>query len=141
MPHFRLPRRTFLRGAGGIAVALPALEIMSLRTARAQAVPKRFLMAAGGGSVPDETTGLRYLVPAATCRVYEPRRALGPIQGGLQWQVGGSPYDSMKADVGLVSGLKVPWSTDPDHNSTDLARIPDGGRALIFHGSSQAPQF
>jgi hypothetical protein len=45
MPGFRLSRRTVLRGAGGIAIALPWLEIMARgRRVRAAAAPaKRFL--------------------------------------------------------------------------------------------------
>jgi hypothetical protein len=45
MPQFRLNRRAVLRGAGGIAVALPWLEIMAPeRPARAAALPaKRFV--------------------------------------------------------------------------------------------------
>jgi hypothetical protein len=38
MPPFRLNRRAVLRGAGGVAIALPWLEIM--RSERAQAAPK-----------------------------------------------------------------------------------------------------
>ncbi len=36
-------RRTLLRGAGGVAIALPFLEAMSPRQAHAQALPKRML--------------------------------------------------------------------------------------------------
>lgn len=46
MGNFRLNRRAMLRGAGGIAIALPWLEIMGTETAHAQtaAIPaKRFL--------------------------------------------------------------------------------------------------
>ncbi len=38
-----ISRRTLLRGAGGVAVALPFLDAMRPRTARAAAAPKRFL--------------------------------------------------------------------------------------------------
>ncbi|WP_437976716.1 DUF1552 domain-containing protein [Sorangium sp. So ce295] len=53
---FRLNRRALLRGAGGIAIALPWLEIMGAEpTARAQAAPaKRFLAVyTPGGTVMD----------------------------------------------------------------------------------------
>ncbi|MEO6602198.1 MAG: DUF1552 domain-containing protein [Polyangiaceae bacterium] len=44
MPNFRLSRRAVLRGAGGIAIALPFLEIMGVEKARAASAPaKRFL--------------------------------------------------------------------------------------------------
>jgi hypothetical protein len=46
MTSFRLNRRAMLRGLGGVAVALPWLEIMSPRTLQAQAsaVPKRLVV-------------------------------------------------------------------------------------------------
>ena len=37
-----IDRRTFLRGAGGVGIALPFLEAMSPRAALAQAAPKRY---------------------------------------------------------------------------------------------------
>jgi hypothetical protein len=40
----RLSRRTFLRGAGGVAVALPMLDVMMPRAARAQAAAPRRIM-------------------------------------------------------------------------------------------------
>lgn len=54
MPTFRLSRRAALRGAGGVAVALPWLEIMTGgRDARAQATPARRFVAVfnPGGTV------------------------------------------------------------------------------------------
>jgi hypothetical protein len=48
-----MSRRTLLRGAGGVAIALPFLEAMSPRLARAAAAPKRlFLMHNQNGVVP-----------------------------------------------------------------------------------------
>jgi hypothetical protein len=46
MTFRRLDRRTFLRGAGGVALSLPFLEAMRPRTARAQATdtPKRLVI-------------------------------------------------------------------------------------------------
>lgn len=49
----RMSRRTLLRGAGGVAIALPFLDAMSPRLARAAAAPKRlFLMHNQNGVVP-----------------------------------------------------------------------------------------
>jgi hypothetical protein len=50
MPSFRLNRRTFLRGLGGVAIALPALEIMRApetprASAQSPATPGRFVLA------------------------------------------------------------------------------------------------
>lgn len=45
IPTRRLSRRTLLRGAGGIVLALPALDIMAPRVSKAQdALPKRFVV-------------------------------------------------------------------------------------------------
>ena len=60
MPNFRLDRRTLLRGAGSVAIALPWLEIMAPeRQARAQTqanVAKRFLAVfTPGGTVIDDS--------------------------------------------------------------------------------------
>ena len=60
MPNFRLDRRTVLRGAGSVAIALPWLEIMAPeRQARAQVpanVAKRFLAVfTPGGTVVDDS--------------------------------------------------------------------------------------
>jgi hypothetical protein len=51
----RLSRRTLLKGAGGIAVALPFLEAMSRpRSARAAAMAKRFVVFfSANGSIMD----------------------------------------------------------------------------------------
>ena len=57
MSHSRKPlsRRTFLRGAGGVALALPILDAMMPRSARAQmaASPRRimFVFQANGDQV------------------------------------------------------------------------------------------
>jgi hypothetical protein len=44
VPSKPLSRRTLLRGAGGIALALPFLDVMAPRVARAQTTPKRFVV-------------------------------------------------------------------------------------------------
>jgi hypothetical protein len=59
MPSFRLNRRAVLRGAGGVAIALPWLEIMGgARELRAQALPARRLVSVftPGGTVLDQWT-------------------------------------------------------------------------------------
>jgi len=55
MPGFKLKRRALLRGAAGVAIALPWLEIMAPEPARAASAPaKRFLTVfTPGGCVPE----------------------------------------------------------------------------------------
>jgi len=57
LPHFRLNRRTVLRGVGSVAIALPWLEIMTPeRTARAEPFPATRFVAVftPGGTVLDK---------------------------------------------------------------------------------------
>ncbi|MCB9753685.1 MAG: DUF1552 domain-containing protein [Myxococcales bacterium] len=85
MRRFRLSRRTFLRGAGGIALALPLLEIMRPRAVRAaDDAPKRLILwFTANGTVPSAWT------PG-------PNFALGPIL---------EPLAPHKQDLLVLSGL------------------------------------
>ena len=145
----RLPRRAFLRGVGGIAVALPALEIMmaptSSRAGSSPIVP-RFLTSYVGTS-----TGRRYWVDDTCCGVFEDgdritpdiegpgydiKHALLPI-GAAPWQYltgygGDQPAYDVRDEVTVVSGLRVPWG--------EVGAIPPGGRLVNFHGTTVTPQ-
>ena len=74
MSKLKLDRRTVIKGAGSIAIALPWLEIMGHRPARQRAdatpVPlKRFLSRVQpGGTVRSGTLGDKYRRPAARRR-------------------------------------------------------------------------
>lgn len=81
MKKLRLSRRAMLRGAGGIAVGLPFLEIMSSsRAARAQAAtppPKRFIVFFS----PDGTVRPAWQLPAgATETSFQLSRILAPLE-------------------------------------------------------------
>jgi hypothetical protein len=122
-PAARLSRRTVLRGAGGAAVALPALEIMGLGERRAHAAPPaRFVLSYGGISTgayrPDDE-----LVPATVGRGYDVRRALKPL-GEM----------GLRDDVSVVTGLLIPWA------GTDGDPVPPGGRSRFFHFNTAGPQ-
>ncbi len=143
-----LPRRIFLRGAGGIALALPALEIMSTpRSARAggDAIP-RFLTSYVGTSTgrnhyPDDTCCAELVIsdrmtPDAEGPGYDLKQALRPVGPG-PWQYengfgGDQPAYDVQSELTLVSGLVVPWG--------DAGAIPPGGRHRNFHGLSVTPQ-
>jgi hypothetical protein len=129
----RLHRRTFLRGVGGAAVALPALEIMHGRTAEAlpSTTPKRFALLYLGCSTGNNYTQM--VQPPTLGAGYELNSALAPLAGQqLQAVLPGSgyrlnmdlDYDSVHDDVTIVSGLKIPWGSD----------VPPGGRVAEFHG-------
>src|SRR5687767_10526466 len=109
-----LDRRTFLRGAGGVGIALPMLEAMFARQAFAQTAPKRFVVCFAGMSLGRDNAGrLDQIVPDAAGPGFAfkpPMQALNPLKG----------------DVTVVSGLQIPIGGA-------------GGRLAGFHKSSISP--
>jgi hypothetical protein len=96
---FRLDRRTLLRGAGGIAVGLPFLEIMS-RSRRAgaqlQAPPKRFVVFfSPDGSIRENWT------PTGTETNFQLSRILAPLEMHKQHIVVLDGVDNVCARAGL----------------------------------------
>jgi hypothetical protein len=121
MPSFRLDRRALLRGIGGVAVGLPALEIMGTGAAHA-AGARRFVISYGGIST--GTGRGDELVPLTIGRGYDVRRALKPLA---------DPDLAIRDDVSVVTGLVLPWS------ATDAEPIPPGGRSRFFHFNTTGP--
>ncbi len=99
MKPFRLDRRTLLRGAGGIAVGLPFLEIMSRSTratAQAQALPKRFIVFfSPDGSIRENWT------PTGTETSFTLSRILAPLQAHQPHLVILDGVDNTAAKSGL----------------------------------------
>jgi hypothetical protein len=143
MGSIRLSRRSMLRGIGGIAIGLPALEIMgtSEKSARADGVPgapQRYVyffaahvtmiacLYGYDGPYPLEKGGsidgcLKLIAPQRVGRDYDLAPSLTPFADF-----------GVKDDISIVSGLKIPWGSG--------SSIPPGGRALYYHGSSVIPQ-
>src|SRR5688500_5078332 len=102
-----IARRSFLRGMGGIAVALPALEIMTPRTSSAGggAQPRRSVVAFVGASIggtdgayaPSGQTGDLF-VPDTIGAGYDLKRSLVPL-------------GDLVSEVSVVSGMTIPWDT------------------------------
>jgi hypothetical protein len=115
MRNFKLSRRAFLRGTGGIGIALPFLEAMLPRTAQAQTTaPKRFVLCFAGMSLGRDNTGrLTDIVPDAVGTGF----AFKPPMQALQ---------PLKDDVTVISGLRIPIDGP-------------GGRLAGFHKSSVSP--
>ncbi len=125
-----LPRRTFLRGIGGIGLALPALEIMAPRVGSAGgagSAPTRYIVAFCGASIGrrdskysegDETTDL--FVPDTIGSGYDVKRATQPLV-----DVG------VTDEVTIVSGMRIPYD---EGNG-----IPAAGRRVVFHESTMCP--
>lgn len=121
-----LNRRTFLRGAGGVAVALPMLDammpIMTRSSAKAGTPPNRFLVAWGGISFGSDGREEDFVVPAATGAGYTTTRGLEPLDS-----------EGVKGDVTVVSNLLCPWE--------DGGSMPPGGRSVPFHYNTMGPLF
>ena len=99
MKPFRLDRRTLLRGAGGIAIGLPFLEIMSApgrASAQAQPVPKRFVVFfSADGSIRENWT------PTGTETNFTLSRILTPLEPYKQNIVVLDGVDNLVATKGL----------------------------------------
>lgn len=118
MARFQLSRRAVLRGLGGVALGLPALEIMLPRRASAaDDGPMRYLYAFGGSSL---GTNADSVTPTTEGLGYALSRGLLPL-GDL----------GVQDRVSVVSGLTIPWNTGTG--------IPAGGRAVGFHAHSVCP--
>jgi hypothetical protein len=122
MPAFKLDRRALLRGLGGIAVGLPALEIMGFGRKAHAAGTARFVLSYAGVST-GAYVATDELVPTTVGRGYDVKRALKPLMDA-----------GLRDDVSVVSGLVIPWSPN------DTTPVPPGGRSRFFHFNTQGPQ-
>jgi hypothetical protein len=125
MPSFKLNRRTVLKGAFGVAVGLPALEVMldtsGVALAQGVPLPKRYLVCFDGQSLGGDGDPLRDdYVPNTVGPGYDLKSALAPL--GL---------DNVKDEVSVVSGLGIPTANG--------GAVPAGGRRDDFHVSSLSP--
>lgn len=119
----RLPRRTFMRGAGGLAIGLPLLDIMLGEHGDAMAggepIPSRFLLCFGGYSLgTDSGPSPNNVVPMQTGADYDLGPALAPFNDA---------YGDLRSEISVVSGLSIPSQTafgEP---------VPPGGRGINFH--------
>ncbi|MGE0784381.1 MAG: DUF1552 domain-containing protein [Sandaracinaceae bacterium] len=138
----RLHRRALLRGAAGVAVALPVLECMlddngeNVARADSSGLPCRYGilfggMALGGDSWAEDSyridgtnhteTG-HFIAPATEGAGYALTTPLLALQG----------YEN---DFSIVTGLAIPF----DRTSTDGAMVPPGGAYRDFHGGGASP--
>lgn len=118
-----LHRRTLLRGALGVGVALPFLDAMRPRAHAATAgpPPNRFVAMWGGISYGSGRTE-NYVVPTTTGTGYTPTRALAPLDA-----------EAVKSRVTVFSNLVLPWETG--------GTMPPGGRSVFFHYNTMGPLF
>ena len=121
-----LSRRTLLRGLGGVAIALPALEIMLNRhgdaLANADPMARRFLVAFNGQSLGgDNDTVHNLYVPDTVGPGYDLKVATMPLGG----------YAGIQSDISIVSGLRIPYNTGMG--------IPAAGWDVGFHTEALGP--
>jgi Protein of unknown function (DUF1552) len=123
----RLSRRAVLRGAGGIAIALPWLEIMGgAREARAAEPGKRFVTVyTPGGSVIDNGAGENRWRPSGT----ETDFTLSPIL---------APLDPIKHKLLVVDGLGMHSAQGEQHQAGILAWLT-GTTQQAGYGYAQGP--
>jgi hypothetical protein len=118
----RFSRRTFLQGAGGAAIALPALDVMFDHNGQAfaqAAPPKRYLVCFCGQSLGGDGDPLHNdYVPKTIGPNYDLKSALMPL----------APVQS---EISVVSGLSIPTANG--------GAVPAAGRRDDFHVSSLSP--
>ena len=122
----RLDRRTFLRGLGGTAIALPMLEIMLDDHGGALAsggpVCPRFLVAFGGQSMGGDNDPIHNLyAPDSSGPNYDLKTATASLAG----------HGNIANEISIISGLRIPYN---DGNG-----IPAGGWDTEFHISALGP--
>ena len=115
----RLSRRGFLKGAAGVAITLPALELFS-REAQAAGEPVRYVFVYGGISTGCRKPGGGHadmIVPTKTGPGYDVTHGLQPLV-----------TRGIKDEVSIVSGLVLPWQSGP------------AKRSPAFHYNTVTPQ-
>jgi hypothetical protein len=119
----RITRRTMLRGVGGAAITLPALDFMldrrGISHAQSATIPKRYVVCFGGQSLGGDGDPLHNdYVPNRLGQNYDLKSALAPLA-------------SVQSEVSVVSGLSIPTANG--------GAVPSGGRRDDFHVSSLSP--
>ncbi|HKY40630.1 MAG TPA: DUF1552 domain-containing protein [Polyangiaceae bacterium] len=142
MRNFILPRRTLLRGLGGVAVGLPVLECMLNGNgdayAQAGALPKRYAIVFAGQAIGgDSWEEDRHMV--AGTRTQSSGHHIADTAAGAAYPVT-TPLKPLEAldlmgDFSMVSNLKIPWSA----NSVEPADVPVAGAFRDFHGGGSCP--
>ena len=131
MATFRLSRRTLLRGAAGIALGLPALEIMlnDNGTAHADGTPvaNRYLVAFGGFSLGGAESSIPAVIPDMVGHDYDLKVGLAPL----------GDFGNVKDEVSVVSGLAIPTAAP----AQGAPEIPEGGKPPNHHGFQMTPLF
>jgi len=137
---FRLHRRTFLRGAGGVAIGLPVLECMlddhGTAYAGGGALPRRYAIVFAGQALGGDgysKTSNR----VAGVSYEEGGHFIAPPETGPGYTITTplQPVADLVGDFSIVSNMRIPWNA----SSTDGAAVPAGGAYRDFHGGGCSP--
>lgn len=120
MSTFKLSRRSVLRGTAGVAMALPALEIMSSSAQAGSGIPRRYFFGFAGTSTGFPEIDYDLLRPDTIGHNYDVKRALAPLE-----------TLGVRDEVSVVTDLEIPWG--------DIGSVPAGGRRRQWHATSTAP--
>ena len=114
--NWRIPRRTFLRGAAGAALGLPLLEAMAPHSARAAA-----------RTAPPVRMGCIYLPNGVPNDAWRPEVKDGRLVRMNEWM---APFESLKDDVQFIAGLQSETNgSHPGAGATWIVRpCPEGDR-------------
>ena len=142
MKRFVLPRRTLLRGLGGVAVGLPVLECMLNDHGNAYAqsgtLPKRYCIVFAGQSIGGDGWDEDKFVVAGEHKT-ETGHFIADTSAGAGYKAT-TPLQPLEklgllGDFSMVSNLRIPWSA----SSVEGADVPMGGAFRDFHGGGASP--
>lgn len=140
MSH-RMDRRTFLRGAAGVSVALPVLECM---------LDDHGVALAHGGDAPPSRYGIVFAGQALGGDNWEKNgqriggktyeedgHFIAPAQTGSDYEITTPlmPVADLRDDFTVLSNMAIPWNA----SSVDASAVPAGGAFRDFHGGGCSP--
>lgn len=142
MSKLVLPRRTLLRGLGGVAVGLPVLECMLTGNgdalAASGALPKRYAIVFAGQAIGGDAWEEDNSMVAGT-RSRAAGHHIADTAAGAGYAVT-TPLKPLEAlglmdDFSMVSNLQIPWSS----SSVEPDDVPAAGAFRDFHGGGCCP--
>jgi hypothetical protein len=139
---FRMHRRSFLRGAGGVAVALPVLECMldgnGTALADGGSLPLRYAILFAGQSI----GGDNYAKNQSRINgenITEDGHFIAPLEEGPGYTLTTPllPLAGLEQEFSVVSNMRIPFDGTADPSNIDM--IPPGGAFRGFHGGVKSP--
>ncbi len=140
----KISRRTFLRGVGGAAVALPVLDIMlddhgeRLVEASPTNLPQRYALLFAGQAIGGDGWEQDASRIAGT-NINEGGHFIAPAEEGAAYTVT-TPLQPLAdlgllGDVSIASNLRIPFNA----TNSDASAVPAGGAFRDFHGGGCSP--